>query len=635
MNSLVERYGIEPISSDPWVKGFTGGSDDHAGLFIGQTVTRCSCSTRQAFIQQIKDKKSSAAGRCSDYKTFAFSIYKIFCDYSLNSLNKAPGGMLAFINNVVFEERQSRLRRWITKRKIKKGKNTKNKILLKFFDDVQSWSRNGSADIEEKLASTYNSMGLLLDEFFKMLIDSFMNDFAKGDIGRLFRNLMSSLPALFISVPFFSALRHLSQDRDMIFELREKYRGTQQTAGKKVLWFTDTLDDLNGVSVTLSRFRKESIKRNLDLEFVTCSKGDIQHEKNERKVIYLPVIHSITPDFYPSYTMRFPSLLASMEIIHECRPDHIVVSTPGPVGILGLTMAGVLGIECVSIYHTDFGAQALQIFEDEGMAAFIDSMIHRFYTFSSQIKVPTEEYINILEKQDFPVEKMSIFKRGFEVEKPAASGSWIKSFKTQSGIKDGFTLMWAGRVSKDKNVDFLFSVYLEARRQIKDLNLVLCGDGPDFHALKKQFGSDDRVHFKGRVEQQQLQLYYEISDLFVFPSTTDTFGMLILESQAKGLPAVVSDVGGPQEIIDDQKTGFVLSVSDKSAWIEKIVYLHRLKVEQPNEYAMIQSRCRNHIQKKYHWDDALADILGRNPGRTRIRKTLRYNLNGIVAAVPG
>ena len=114
----------------------------------------------------------------------------------------------------------------------------------------------------------------------------------------------------------------------------------------------------------------------------------------------------------------------------------------------------------------------------------------------------------------------------------------------------------------------------------------------------------------GRVDHDELLHYYEISDLFVFPSTTDTFGMVILEAHSKGLPALVTDVGGPQEIIKDKETGFVLKISDRASWAEKILEIHNMKINAPNEFAMMRAKCQQRISEKYSWDDALNDILG-------------------------
>lgn len=602
IQSLKKKHKIDPMSDTPWMKGITGGSDDHAGLFIGLTSTASDCPvSRTAFIQSIKNKQTRAEGRCNDYKSFAFSIYKIFCDYSTTVRNNVPNGILAFVNSVIFEKRQSRLKKWVTLRKIKKGKQIKDKIILRFFEDVYNWSHNEHLEIQVKMDNIYTSLGFLLDEFFKMVLLSFEKDFAKGDIGKLFANMMASCPALFISFPFFSSLRHLSQDRDLILSLKQRYLPKEKSSDKKVLWFSDTITDLNGVSVTLGRFRQQAVKKNMNLIFVTCSKDKAPGLVKEENRLNLPCMHTISPEFYSSYTLSFPSLLASMEMIHQCRPDRIIVSTPGPVGILGMLMAGLLGIDCVTIYHTDFAAQAEYLFKDEALAGFIQSAVNRFYSFSTHIKVPTKEYIQILSRQNYDTNKMSLFKRGY-TPRPLNTA--------KNNMEKGFTLMWAGRISKDKNIEFLIDVYKTAAARIPDLNLVLCGDGPDLEALKAGCTSEDRIHFSGYLCSEQLETYYASSDLFIFPSTTDTFGMVILEAQANGLHTLVTDVGGPQEIIEDGLTGSVLNLSDMGAWVVRIEALYKMKAERPDDFAMMKAQCRKRILDTYNWNDALLDIMG-------------------------
>lgn len=114
----------------------------------------------------------------------------------------------------------------------------------------------------------------------------------------------------------------------------------------------------------------------------------------------------------------------------------------------------------------------------------------------------------------------------------------------------------------------------------------------------------------GYVPNDKLQNYYEIADLFVFPSTTDTFGMVILEAQAKGLYSIVTDVGGPQEIIENGHTGSVLSLADMGSWVDKIHEIYKMKTEQPDNFAAMQEACRKLIETKFNWNDAIFDILG-------------------------
>ncbi|GAB6147405.1 glycosyltransferase [Desulfocicer niacini] len=608
---MVGRHGIDPISTTPWDKGFTGGSDDHAGLFIGHTATISDGPhTRQGFIQRIKEKKTRCWGRCNDYKSFAFSIYKIFCDFSVHTGKTAPGGIIQFINTIVFEEKQSRLKRWITFRKVKKRAQLKDKILLTFFEDVYNWSHDSHLDVDTKMNNIYHSMGLLLDEFFKLLLSSLEEDLLQGDIGRLMKNLLITLPAFFISIPFFSSLKHLSHDRVLLAELGQRYNGHKDIQPHNTLWFTDTFNDLNGVSITLERFCLESAKRDLNLTFVTCRGTDSLTADFPTNLMVLPSIHTITPHFYNSYSMNFPSLLSSMAQIYQCCPHRIIVSTPGPVGILGMMMAKILNIECVTIYHTDFAAQAASIFQDEALTGFIESAINRFYAFSTQIKVPTLEYMGILQRQGYPSEKMSLFKRGMTVNPMNKDTQWKKRFKETHGILPGTTLLWAGRVSRDKNINFLMQAYIAARKTYEDINLILCGDGPDLTELTKHFSSLDRVHFMGRVNSRVLQQFYDIADLFVFPSITDTFGMVILEAQASGVPALVSNIGGPQEIILDGETGHMLGVDNIDPWVEQILRFHHMRVHHPQDFHAIRNRCHEHIRHTCHWGSALADIMG-------------------------
>ena len=611
IRNLRGKYKITPMSSDPWIKGFTGGSDDHAGLFIGRTATNAQGDlSKAAFLQKIREKKTRCLGRCNDYKSFAFSIYKILCDYSSHSGKNDPGGILSVINHVVFEDRQSRLKEWVTLRRIKKGKAVKDKIILRFFEDVYNWSHHQNLDVDTKLANIYQSMGLLLDEFFKMLLDSFVGDFAKGDIGKLFRNLMSSFPALFISIPFFSALGHLARDRELMIRLRQEYTGKDDTAPERVLWFTDTFKDLNGVSTTLESFRQESLKRRINLTFVTCTRNPDQNEQEAGNILYLPWIYSVTPEFYASFTLNFPSLLASMEMIYQCRPERMIISTPGPVGMLGMIMGNLMGLECISVYHTDFAAQADWVFKDADLTGMIRFLINRFYSFSTRIKVPTREYIRILEDQGHGLEKMSLFRRGMVADPLIPCPVRKKRFLDEKGVQRGTTLLWAGRMSHDKNLEFLLEAYHGARKTIPELNLVLCGDGPALELFRIQCSAHGRIHFMGMVDQAELLQYYETADLFVFPSTTDTFGMVILEAQSRGLPVLVTDVGGPQEIIEAGRTGHVLSLSDMGAWVKKIEEMHLLKTERPNEFAMMRAACRNHIMERHSWDEAFNDLLG-------------------------
>jgi glycosyltransferase involved in cell wall biosynthesis len=140
-----------------------------------------------------------------------------------------------------------------------------------------------------------------------------------------------------------------------------------------------------------------------------------------------------------------------------------------------------------------------------------------------------------------------------------------------------------------------------------DVNLLLVGDGPHLAELKRRNNSG-RVAFAGRIDHHDLPAIYSASDLLVFPSRTDTFGKVVLEAQACGLPALVSDSGGPQEIIVQGRTGFVARSGNVLDWTAKIEHVLDMMVEVPSQYHRLREDARAHAKENYDWEDILDSI---------------------------
>ncbi|ACN13304.1 putative glycosyl transferase, group 1 family protein [Desulforapulum autotrophicum HRM2] len=609
MEVLADRYSIEPAGSDPWIKGITGGSDDHAGLFIGQTYTTAPWGiTRADFINSIREKRTFSSGRSNDYKSLAFSIYKIFCDYSGSRFMNDPHSIQEFVGSILFSDSDRRVKNWIIRQKIKRGKEARDQIIFRFFDDVLSWSRNRTMDVEARMEKIYTSMATLFDGFTFMVMESMVKDLCNGDAGRLFKNISASLPMMFISVPFFSSLKHLFLDRDLITALKHEYVGPGSHGQDRVLWFTDTINDLNGVAVSLSNYMQSALDRDCNATFVVCLPDDKARDLLPN-TLNLNSIFCHSPDFYASYTLHIPSLLNSVEQIYKQRPERIIISTPGPVGLLGLLMSKLMGVPVSGIFHTDFAAQAGFMFDDEIVADVINEYTRWFYACVDEIRVPTRAYMEILESQGYDHCKMRLLKRGIDIRPPRFSDMEKRAFMGLHKIPRGFTLLWAGRVSRDKNLYFLVDIYRQVAAARSDVNLVICGDGPDLGEVKQLLQGFERVVFTGCIPHGRMLEFYTCADLFVFPSTTDTFGMVVFEAQACGLAAMVSDVGGPQEIVVNGKTGFVRQTKDSSAWSRQILELVKLKQNNPQAFDRMGMHAAEHIRVNFSWDEALGDIL--------------------------
>jgi glycosyltransferase involved in cell wall biosynthesis len=126
-----------------------------------------------------------------------------------------------------------------------------------------------------------------------------------------------------------------------------------------------------------------------------------------------------------------------------------------------------------------------------------------------------------------------------------------------------------GRVSREKNVEFLGEVVSELVDHGADVELAIVGDGP-YRARMQEALRDYPVAFTGYLRGEQLAIAYASAALFVFPSTSDTFGNVVMEALASGTPALVTDVGGPAELVVHREVGLVLPAGDVDRWVDAI-----------------------------------------------------------------
>jgi glycosyltransferase involved in cell wall biosynthesis len=136
-----------------------------------------------------------------------------------------------------------------------------------------------------------------------------------------------------------------------------------------------------------------------------------------------------------------------------------------------------------------------------------------------------------------------------------------------------------GRVSLEKNLPFLLRTWRTFRTLHPDANanLIIVGDGPYLPAMREAARAIGNIFFTGQLHGKDLAALYAGADLFLFPSLTDTLGQSAIEAQASALPAIVSDTGGPQDVIVPGVTGLALPARDTDAcaraWADAIAQL--------------------------------------------------------------
>jgi glycosyltransferase involved in cell wall biosynthesis len=615
IDELVKKHGIEPMSDDPWIKGMTGGSDDHAALFIGSTYTETDAANTAEFIARLKDKKTVAGGRQNDYRSFAFTLYKILFDFS-KSKSELTNTMMNKISSIIFGEEKFDITGWIMKKKFKRiKKKDKDNFLAHLSDLIDELQKKQNITIDEKFKLIFDVITDISDTIIKNFVKSTKKRIGKQDFVGVMQNISGIIPGIFLSLPFFTTLTHMFLSKPLIEQLRVRF-SLNRDKKKRILWFTDTINDLNGVSVTLKKIGHYCVNTGRDLKIISALQPEEINDELPPNFINLPILYDFDLPNYETLKIKIPSLLKSVEMLYTYEPDEIYISSPGPIGLFGFLFSKLINAKTTGIYHTDFAEQAAKITGHVILSDFIEAGTKWFYGLFDRIAVPTMEYINILEKRGFDRSKMSVFKRGIDDD-----FLFISEKEMLKKIDDrDFTLIYAGRISEDKNIDFMIKAFKHLKKEYGFLKFKIAGDGPYLKHLKDKTGKIDGLSFLGRVKRKHLVSEYLDSDLLLFPSNTDTFGMVVLEAQACGLPAIVSNIGGPQDIVINDKTGNVISADNLDGWIDKIREYIDMKFNDADRLKKIKKNSRNNIVSNYNWENIMIEIFDENPGNAALKE---------------
>jgi len=614
LEDLYRKYRIEPFGQDSWIKGYTGGSDDHGGLFLGKTYTQARAGNVEDFLSAIASKKNKAVGRHNSFHALAFTVYKIAYDFSKqNGSKKNKPSLLGTLTENLFENRNLDIRNRI---RIKTMQNVADwhgdKLKLCLGDLVSLLQENRKQHIEDKLDAVYLQISNICDTFFVMLLNSLEEDLKELNLVKIIRNISSSLPGIFLLLPFFSSLKHMHHTLSLVEDLRKEYQIREEPRKRRTLWFTDTINDLNGVSVTLKQMGQIAYERGRDIRIVSSLADNEITDEIPESFLNLPYMYVFRLPYYENYRIKIPSILSCIKTINDYEPDQIIISTPGPIGLLALLAAKLIHVPVIGIYHTDFSGEAKHIVPDESGSTLILEYERWFYNQMDEIRTPTREYRNILLDRGIHATKMGLLRRGIETDRFAPCADRKDFLKTKHNYREGITLLYAGRVSKDKSLDLLVDIYKRLVQTNPDLNLVIAGNGPYLSEMKALLADYQGVIFTGAVPRNILPRLYNAADYFVFNSITDTYGMVILESQACGLPAIVSNHGGPKEIILDNESGFVVLDQKLESWIKVLEKAMDIYRSQPDFYAQMRSNSRARVMDSSDWDAILDDILGKD-----------------------
>jgi glycosyltransferase involved in cell wall biosynthesis len=300
----------------------------------------------------------------------------------------------------------------------------------------------------------------------------------------------------------------------------------------------DGVGAVHGVTHALEQLRERGIPgHNVD---VIGTDANVDRRLSAVTEVELPL--------YPGLKLGVPSLFAIGEALTERRYDLVHVCAPGPAGIAALLIARVMGLPVAGSYHTELRSYARVRSGDPRVEHAVAAVVAAFYGQCRAVLSPSSAADASLEELGIASQRILRWERGVDLDRfnPARYSPDV--------LPDGsFNVLYTGRLSREKGIDLLAEAFLLARDRDRRLHLVLAGRGPEEEQLRRKLGR--AATFLGWVEGDALARVYASADLFVFPSSTDTFGQVILEAQASGLPVLAVDVGGPAELIETGRSG--------------------------------------------------------------------------------
>src|SRR6266508_3601937 len=412
--------------------------------------------------------------------------------------------------------------------------------------------------VSEPERRTFLMANMVAEQLAFRFFNKFVQQLSSGNMVEAMQALSAIAPILVILTPYIYGFHSQAPSRKWLRAIFLDLTGEVPVAlqSRKRAWFTDTLDDVNGVATTIRKMTTAGAAAGKELIVVTC-RGGLQ--ACDIPIKNFPPIGEFELPEYELQKLSFPPVLQMLDYVQREKFTEIIISTPGPVGLTALLAAKMLNLQTSGIYHTDLPQYIRILTEDSFLESVAWRYMHWFYGQLDTVFVNSEEYRQSWIDRGFDPEKLKIFPRGLDTElfTPARRepAFWVK-FETSNGK---VRLLYVGRVSREKYLDVLANAYRRLRDEGLPVQLFVVGHGPYSQAFSETL--PDAV-FTGYLTGVELATAYASADIFTFPSTTDTFGNVILEAKACGVPVIVSDSGGPKELVEDRTNGLITRSRD-------------------------------------------------------------------------
>jgi glycosyltransferase involved in cell wall biosynthesis len=578
IQEMANRHDLVPTHPEPWRKIFTGGSDDHGGQFVAGAFTETpKARTAADFLAHVRAGDCEARGEGGTPLALSHGFYNTVSCFIRDRFTKNLGPTAPLLETMFsrfmegrdptefsLREKATFIAQGVLSGKIFELAKPRNvslwKGLSKHFAQPRVKARlaREMKGVTEPERRTFLMANLVCEQLAFRLFEKFVQQIRKGNLIESMQALSGIAPIIVLLTPYLYAFHSQAPSRRWLRDVFSKMTGAIPPAlqNRKRAWFTDTLDDVNGVANTIRKMTAAGVAAGEKLIVVTSRR---RLEVDEIPIQNFRPIGEFELPEYELQRLSFPPIMQILDYIQREQFTEIIISTPGPMGLVGLLAAKMLNLQTSGIYHTDIPEYVRILTEDRFLESLAWSYMHWLYGQVDTVWVNSEHYRKCWIDRGFAAEKLKILPRGLDTNLFNPTRRDL-AFWPRAGVNGKHVrLLYVGRISREKDLDVLAAAYNKIREAGHPVKLYLVGLGPYQDALAEAL--PDAI-FLGYLEGEALAKAYASADVFVFPSTTDTFGNVILEAQASGLPVIVSDLGGPKELVENGTTGIVTKAHD-------------------------------------------------------------------------
>ncbi|MBM3264207.1 MAG: glycosyltransferase [candidate division Zixibacteria bacterium] len=604
MEQRADRYGIAPVGPAPHRKSFVGGSDDHAGLSVARacTVTPPVTSVK-AFLKAIDDGQSSVEGEPGTALSLANSVYVLA--YELfrrrNPSDIAASNVYtSFFGGLRAAATPGILKPIAALRKKKETPAPPSSELAQIIEKelhavwkekkpVELFSLLKTSQTEQTQRKIFEFVNEATNRVLKAYGPRLTGNLFSFDMMEKFETLGVLTSIHLLLFPYYLSFRHQTGDRALLREV-ERHFGLADGASEEepnIAVFSDSIYDVNGAALSLRHMVETARKNGRKMTLVGASNRPVGADG---PVMNFAALWDMALPEYDEIKLYVPPLLEMLDYCDREGFTAYQISSPGPVGLCGLLIARLLNRPAIGHYHTHIPQFVHRITEDASVGEVAWTYVRWFYSQMDRVLAPSENAKTELINNGFDDGKLHVLPYGIDAER-FHPGKRNTALWSQFGINGTQKLLYVGRLSREKNLSLLAESFKKIYKERNDLSLVIVGDGPYRQELQRQFNGYP-VYFTGYLDGEKLASVYASSDLFVFPSTTDTSGNVVLEAQASGLPVIVSGQGGPKENMVEDHTGLVVEAINPESFSHAI----RTLLDDPTRRAQMGRAARIFIE---------------------------------------